>query len=174
MRVFGTPGDFKLANPDVTAVIRKRDGWLTDFWRNRAILPSLDQLDTLTEVDSIWQVHPVATVGEQQFPFLARRVTALADGVEVDAIANVLGQRYRAVTVYRLHASQPRLHMTTTVSVDGGGKAGPVAFGDLVKWDNATYYVDDVPTPRMSYKGIGRWIGRRGAGGDLVFRATEP
>ncbi len=51
-RVFGKPGDYALENAAVTAVVRKRDGWLTDLWRNTLILPTADPARTPTSTRS--------------------------------------------------------------------------------------------------------------------------
>lgn len=170
LRVFGTPGDPKLENAAVTAVVRRSDGFLVDFWRNRPILPSSAQLGTLTDVDALWQLVPSVRFGDKSAPVLAARVSQLADAIEVDGVAELEGVRYRARSVFRLHPSEPRLTLTTTFSVDGGAESGPIELGDEVKWGNTRYWVEGLGQPRMKYKGPAKWVGRRGAGGDLMLR----
>lgn len=170
LRVFGTAGDPKLENADVTAVVRRTDGFLVDFWRNRPILPTTSQLGTLTDVDAIWQIHPIVRFGDKSAPALAQRVSTLSDGIEVEGIAELSGVRYRTRTLHRLHPREARLSMTTTFSVDGGAASGPIEFGDEVKWGNTRYYVEGLGQPRMKYEGAAKWVGRRGAGGDLMLR----
>jgi hypothetical protein len=173
-RVFATPGDYKLENHAVTAVVRKTDGWLTDFWRRSAILPTAPQLGTETAIDALWQVHPIVRLGDTDVPVLATRVARLADGIEVEGIAKAAVTSYRAKTRFRLHPSEPRLLMTTTFSVEGGAAAGRIGLGDAIRWGNVDYVVDGLSQPRARYQGYARFIGRRGAGGDLLVRALEP
>ena len=170
LRVFAKAGDLALSNAVVTAVVRKSDGFLTEFWRNRATLPTTEQLGTLTDIDAIWQIHPVVRRGDDSAPVLASRVAVLADGIEVEGVAELGGVKYRAVTVHRLHPSEPRLLMTTTFHIESGADFAAVNFGDEVKWGNTTYYVEGVAKPRLKFKGHADWIGRRGAGGDLMLR----
>lgn len=170
LRIFAKEGDFALSNGAITAVVRKKDGWLTELWRNRAVLPTSEQLGTLTDVDGIWQVHPIVRQGDKRVAVLASRIAALADGIEVEGSAELGGVRYRAVTVHRLHPTAPRLVMTTTFSVEGGGPAGAVEFGDEIKWGNTPYYVEGIGKPRLKFSGHARWVGRHGAGGDLMLR----
>jgi hypothetical protein len=174
LRVFAKPGDYKLQNVSVTAVVRKKDGWLTELWRNGAVLPTAPQLGTITNIDGLWQLHPIVRLGDTNVVVSARRVTRLADAIEVDGVAEAVGARYRAVTRYRLHPSEPRLVMTTTFSVEGGAAAGGLGLGDAFKWGNVEYVVDGLKKPRMKFEGHARWIGRRGAGGDLILRARAP
>ena len=101
---------------------------------------------------------------------LASRVALLADGIEVEGVAELAGVRYRAVTVHRLHPTKPRLLMTTTFRIESGATSAAVEFGDEVKWGNATCYVEGVAKPRLKFKGHADWMGRRGAGGDLMLR----
>jgi hypothetical protein len=173
-RVFAKPGDYKLQNPAVTAVVRKQDGWLTDLWRNSAILPTAPQLGTETAIDALWQVHPIVRIGDTSVPVLAVRVARLADAIEVEGIAKAAATSYRATTRYRLHPREPRLVMTTTFSVVGGAAAGKIGLGDAIKWGNVDYVVEGLAKPRPRHKGYARFIGRRGAGGDLLLRALEP
>jgi hypothetical protein len=174
LRVFAGAGDWKLQNPLVTAVIRKRDGWLTEFWRNTLVLPTSDQLDTLTEVDGIWQVMPVVRIGDKNYPVEATRVAALPHGLEVEGSVTLGNFTFKAVTTHSLHPIEPRIRMKTTFSVVGGVASGPLSLGDEIKWGNVMPYVDAVPKPRLSYKGRVEWVGRRGAGGDLMLRPIEP
>lgn len=174
LRVFATAGDWKLQNLAATAVIRKSDGWLTEFWRNPLVLPTSDQMDTLTEVDGIWQVMPVVRIGDKNYPVQAVRVAALPHGVEVEGTVQLGNFVFRAVTTHTLHPVEPRIRMVTTFSVDGGVASGPLSLGDEIKWGNVMPYVDAVAKPRLSYKGRIQWVGRRGAGGDLMLRPVEP
>lgn len=174
LRVFATPGDYKLENPFSTAVVRRKDGWLTEFWRSGAILPTAPQLGTITDIDGIWQFHPIVRLGDTNVVVQARRVTRLTDAIEVEGLAEATGAKYRAVTRYRLHPKEPRLKISTTYSVEGGAAAGGLGLGDAFKWGNVAYVVDGLPRPRDRFQGHARWIGRRGAGGDLVLRARDP
>lgn len=171
LRVFARPGDFKLSNRAITAVVRKRDGWLTELWRNGPVLPTVEQLGTTTDIDALWQLYPVARLGKKDYPVLAARVGVTADAIEVEGVADTPVGKIRALTRYRMHPTEPRLTMTTRFSVDGGAAVGGgLGLGDAFKWGNVRYYVEGVWPPRMKYKGRARWIGRRGAGGDLLLR----
>jgi hypothetical protein len=173
LRVFAKPGDFALKNDVVTAVVRKSDGFLTEFWRNQPTLPTSEQLGLTTNIDGIWQIVPVVRLGDVNHPLLASRVSALADGIEVEGVTQVKGVTMHATSVYRLHPSEPRLMTTTTLRFDGDHSPGPIELGDEVKWGNTTYFVEGVKTPGMKYKGHARWVGRKGAGGDLMLRPTS-
>jgi hypothetical protein len=174
LRVFATPGDYKLANRDVTAVVRRQDGWLTELWRNRPRLPTTDQLGTLTDVDGIWQVHPVLYVSEKElYPVVAQRVAATPDGVESEGYARIGPTVYHVHTQYRLDAARSALELRTTFRLDSPAPAPSVGFGHAVKWGNVDYYLDGTPQPKLAHRGYARWIGRHGAGGDLLLRAAN-
>jgi hypothetical protein len=170
LRVFGTPGDPKLQNGSVTAVVRRTDGFLVDFWRARPTLPTTGGLGTLTNIDAIWQLHPIVRFGDKSAPVLAARVASLADGIEVEGVAELAGVRYRARTLHRLHPKEARLTSTTTFRVESGAPSGPIELGDEVKWGNTRYWVEGLGQPRLKFKGSARWVGRKGAGGDLMLR----
>jgi hypothetical protein len=175
LRVFAQPGDYKLQNPVVAAVVRKRDGWLTEFWPMRPRIPTSDQLGTETDIDGIWQVHPIVyTLSDNKpLPITIARVAALADAIETEGVVDVAGVRYRALTHYRLDPQRPVLRISTAFSVHGGGPGGPIGLGDLIKWGNVPYVVEGVSPPRMTYRGPARFIGRRGAAGDLLLRRGD-
>ena len=175
LRVFALPGDYKLENSLVTAVVRKRDGSLTEFWPARPRIPTSDQLGTESDIDGLWQVQPILyTLSDNKpQPITIARVTALADAIETEGVIDIAGVRYRALTHYRLDPRRAVLKITTAFSVDGGGPGGPIGLGDLVKWGNAPYIVEGLSQPRMTYRGPARWIGRRGAAGDLLLRRSD-
>jgi hypothetical protein len=175
LRVFALPGDYKLENSLVAAVVRKRDGFLTEFWPIRPRLPTSDQLGTESDIDGIWLVQPIVYTLSDNKPqtLTIARVTALADAIETEGVVDVAGVRYRALTHYRLDARRALLRITTSFSVDGGGPGGPIGLGDLVKWGNVPYVVEGLSPARMTYRGPARWIGRRGAAGDLVLRRGD-
>jgi hypothetical protein len=172
-RVFARPGDALLENTQATAVIRRRDGWLVDFWRNRPILPTAEQLGATTDIDGLWKLYQVLVVGGRTEAFLANQVTRLADGVRTDSQLELGGTVYYAATTYRLDPTRPRLTIVTELSTSGKYVNAPVGIGDAFKWGNVEYRVDGVLLPRMKYKGPARWIGRHGAGGDLLLRTLE-
>ena len=173
LRVFARAGDYKLESPHLVAVVRKRDGWLVDLFRRRALLPTVEQLGTTTNIDALWQMYPSVRVGKKDFAARASSVAIVQGAIEVDAVAHAPNAKYRAVTRYTLAADAPKLIATTRWSVVGGAASGAVQFGDEFKWGNVTYFVEGVQTPRMKYKGRAKWIGRRGAGGDLLLRSLS-
>lgn len=169
LRVFATPGDYKLENEHITAVVRKGDGWLTELWRNRAHLPTVEQLGTTCDIDALWQLYPIVRVGKKTHPVMATRVSMKKDAIEVEGVADTSVGRIRAVTVHRVLPGEARLTMTSTFSAEDGSAVGAVGFGDEFKWGNVQYYVEGVWPPRMKFEGRAKWIGRRGAGGDLML-----
>jgi hypothetical protein len=175
LRVFALPGDYKLENALVTAVVRKRDGFLTEFWPVRPRLPTSDQLGTESDIDGIWQIQPIVyTLSDNKpQPITIGRVATRADAIETEGVIDVAGVRYRALTHFRLDPRRAVLRITTSFSVDGGGPGGPIGLGDLVKWGNVPYVVEGISPPRMTYRGPARWIGRRGAAGDLLLRRSD-
>jgi hypothetical protein len=176
LRVFAKAGDYKLENQLVTAVVRRKDGWLTEFWQNRARLPTAPQLGTVTDIDGLWQVHPIVfdTRDRSSAPFVAHRVIMLEQAVEAEYTAELGGLTYRARTAFRLATDAPRLELETRFSVDGGQAPSQIGFGDAVKWGNVAYWVEGAGRPRSKLSAPARWIGRRGAGGDLLLESPEP
>ncbi len=63
LRVGAKVGDLALVNRSVTAVVRKSDGWLVDFWKNQPALPTVPQLKLDTAIDGLWQLHPTLNSG---------------------------------------------------------------------------------------------------------------
>lgn len=167
--MFAQAGDWALSSSQLTAVIRKRDGWLTDLWRRPLILPSAPALGVDTQVDALWQFHPVASVGDKDYAFRAKSTRALSDGLEVTSEVELSGRTLRAVTVFRLDPTLPKISLETRYSASDGAAVG-ARLGDAFKWGNVQYYVSGLGKPRMSYKGSAKWIGRRGAQGDLLLR----
>jgi hypothetical protein len=174
LRVFATPGDYKLQNSEATAAIRRQDGWLTEFWPNRVRLPSTPQLGTTSDIDGIWQVHPVLYVSQKEaYPFVARRVSLRADGIETEGYTRVGAVVYQARTLYQLARDTRKLRISTTFSLDGKRAPKALGAGHAIKWGNVSYYLDTAPSPKLAHKGPATWIGRRGAAGDLLFRARQ-
>src|SRR5215211_1014193 len=64
MRIGGKPGDLVLRSRSVTAIVRKRDGWLLDFFPNDGGSASAPQLKALPRIDGLWQLHPVLHDGK--------------------------------------------------------------------------------------------------------------
>jgi hypothetical protein len=173
LRVFARVGDPKLENEQVTAVVRASDGWLVDYWRNHAILPTSPQLGATTNIDGLWKVYQVLTVAKRKFEVVADQVVPVSDGIRTEAVTNVGRAKLRVVTTYRLDPLAARLRLVTEVSAEGSKPAGPIGIGDVVKWGNVQFHVDGLPRPRLKYSGRARWVGRRGAGGDLLLRTLE-
>lgn len=168
-RVFAKPGDWAFGNSELTAVVRKRDGWLTELWRARPTVPSAPALGVASNIDSLWQFHQVASVGDKDYAFKALSSRALGSALEVTSQLELSGRLIRAVTLYEPDASAPKLRLTTTFSAPDGRALG-ARLGDALRWGNVQYYVSGVQAPRMSYKGSANWIGRQGAQGDLLLR----
>lgn len=170
LRVFGRPGDPRLRSPDAVAVVRKRDGVLVDFWRRGAHLPTLPQLGTTADIDGLWRFQPVVVVGKREYAVVAKR-TVTKRGV-IEAVGRVTPGKttLEVTTTYRLDPKRPRLVIESRLVPVSGPDPQRIAFGDTFKWGNVTYYVGGLPVPRMKHEGDTSWIGRRGAGGDLLLR----
>ncbi|MCC6216078.1 MAG: CehA/McbA family metallohydrolase [Polyangiaceae bacterium] len=173
LRVFGAPGDPLLEGRDVVAVVRRSDGWLVDLWRTRPILPSAPQLGTEASADALWYLAPAAFFDRVAHPVVASETRWLEDGVEVAGVVEVVKVRLSARTRYRVAADAPRVSVETTWTVLSAADRPKVALGDEVRWGNVTHHVEGVTPPRLSYAGRARWVGRRGAGGDLLLRAAS-
>src|SRR5262245_20782925 len=59
MRIGDKARDLVLRSRTVTAIVRKRDGWLLDFFPNDGGSASAPQLKGLPRIDGLWQLHPV-------------------------------------------------------------------------------------------------------------------
>ncbi len=173
LRVFAAPGDFKLENELATAVVRKKDGWLTELWSNRATLPTAKQLGVTTDIDALWRFFPMVQLGKRTFPVVASRVAMVPDGIETDGTADTGSSVYRAVTTYKMDRRRARVEIISRFSVVGGKASGGIKLGDSVKWGNVSYWVGGLPRPPMKFQGRTKWVGRRGAGGDLVLRPID-
>lgn len=171
LRVFAEPGDLLLRNAEVSAVVRRRDGALVDFVRERPILPSADQLGTMTEIDGVWELVPVLMRpgGRSVTPQTAAvhkdaGAVQVASTLELDQVR--VGVRLR----YELAPGRPLLRISVTF-----GAESPIPpelkLGLLARWGNLSYFVEGNPMPLVSYAGPVSWVGRRGAGGDLLLRA---
>jgi hypothetical protein len=173
LRIGGKPGDLVLRNRSVTAIVRKRDGWLLDFFPNDGGSSSAPQLKGLGQIDGLWQLHPVLHDGKTPINLTAATVRIAGDAIEAESRVGLGAGTLRVVTSYRLDADQPRLLMTSRFQHIGGGKVAHLSFGDSVKWGNVDYFVDGRGKVPGRYSAQGRWIGRRGAGGDLILRTLE-
>jgi hypothetical protein len=173
MRIGGRRGDLVLRSRSATAIIRKRDGWLLDFFPNDGGSASAPQLKGLARIDGLWQLHPVLYDGKLPINLTASEVRIAGDSVEAVSQVALGAGTLRVVTSYRLDADRPRLLITSRFQHVGGGRVVHLSFGDSVKWGNVDYVVDGQRAP-WRYSASGRWIGRHGAGGDLILRTLEP
>lgn len=174
LRVFAEPRDWLMQNAEVSAVVRRRDGALVDFLRQRAILPTAAELGTTTEIDGIWELVPVL-VRPGQADLMPRRAL-VQRGSDAVSVATVLESEQDRVTVqlrYQLQAARPALQIAARFEAD---RVLPpqVRVGLLVRWGNLSYFVPGNSAPLRSYAGPTTWVGRRGAGGDLLLRALAP
>ncbi|HVJ19086.1 MAG TPA: CehA/McbA family metallohydrolase [Polyangiaceae bacterium] len=171
LRVFGAAGDPKLENGEATAIIRSVDGALVDFFRRRAFLPTIDQLDTVADVDGLWEVVPMMHLfgSSNTVAVPAKRVGLVADGVEAVGEITLGGARIEAQTTYRIDATRPLLRIVTTFRLLSGYWPKDLGYGHTVRWGNVSYFVEGAGE-KTHYAGHARWVGRRGAGGDLVLK----
>ena len=76
LRVGGAPGDLAVSNRSVTAIVRRADGWLVDFWRNTKEPSTSPQLKSATNVDGQWLMHPIIRDSRGPSNVLAHSVRA--------------------------------------------------------------------------------------------------
>ncbi len=174
LRIFGKAGDLALRNQSVTAIVRKSDGWLVDFWPNDERAPTEPQLGTLSSVDGLWVLHPVLFDGMATIHPTAREVRAAGNVVEAVADLPLGAGTVEVITSYELEGEAARLLVTTRFVHKHGGKVSHVSLGDEVKWGNVDYYVEGHGLTPEHFSGNARWVGRRGAGGDLMLETLEP
>ena len=172
LRVTASPGDPKLENGELTAVVRRRDGWLTELWPKRLRLPTEPQLGTTTDIDALWQLFPCVRIGKETHPIVASSVTRSPGAIVTEGSVRVQGAEFHARTEFRLEPAAAKIVLSTTFSVKGR-PAQNVGFGDAVRWGNVQYVVAGQPRALSEFHGTAAWIGRHGAAGDLLLR-TRP
>ncbi len=173
MRVTGQPGDLALENPAAVAVVRRSDGWLVDFWPTTPVAATAPQLAGLTAIDGLWLMHPVVVTARAVYALTAETVRTTADAVETVSTVDLGAGRLEVVTSYQLDPTAPRIVITTRARHAGGGRLAAVSIGDVVKWGNVDYFVDGVGRAGERFSGHARWVGRKGASGDLVLTALD-
>lgn len=172
MRVFAQPGDLAQTNGLVTLVVRKKDGWLIDFWHNKPTKATGGQLGGHTHMDGLWQLHPVLHDGKNQADVVASKVNIRGDSIETSATLGLGAARVEVKTSYRLEPDQPRIIITTKFTHLAGGRLTHLNLGDAVKWGNTDYFVDG-KRQKATYSGKGKWVGRQGASGDMKLTTLE-
>lgn len=173
LRVGGRPGDLALVGKDVVAIVRKSDGYLVDFWRSRPTAASAAQLKLTPNIDGLWMLHPVVIDGHMPHNLTARSVRAAGNAIETVAEVALGAGRLQVTTLFSLDATSPKLIIESTLQHVSGGKLTHVALGDLLKWGNTDYFVEGHGRTRATFSGAGTWVGRHGAGGDLLLRTLE-
>ena len=170
LRVGAKVGDFALVNGSVTAVIRKSDGWLVDFWPNRPAPPTAPQLKLEAAIDGLWQLHPTLNSGAGPENVTAESVRIDGDSVLAVSTLALGAGTVRVSTRYRLDQNRPKLDIETRIEHVSGGKV-TLTLGDAVKWGNVDYFVEGEGRTKPTFSGRGHWVGRRGAGGDLILES---
>lgn len=170
LRVMGRPGDWVLQNAQVTAVVRQRDGALVDFWRNDAVPPSVPQLKSDSHIDGLWVLQPLLKDSRGSQLLSATRVEADGASIVASARASLGAGSVEVTTRYRLDGDLPAVIVDGEVRHVAGGKV-VFGMGDLVKWGNVDYFVGGLGRRRGSYSGRAPWVGRKGAGGDLLIES---
>jgi hypothetical protein len=172
LRIFGQPGDPKLENEKVTAVVRSLDGFLVDFYQKAPLLPSFDQLGTTTDIDGLWEIVPVvflfSTSGTVYVK--SKSVTSTSDTISSVGEVTVGGCTFAVESTYRLDRARAALNLATSYRVVSGTPPRDLGLGHLMRWGNVPYFVEGSPGPKRHFSGRTRWVGRSGAGGDLLFR----
>jgi hypothetical protein len=173
LRIGARPGDLAIRSRSATAIVRKQDGYLVDFFRNDGGESSAPQLKGKTNVDGLWLVHPVLHDGKRAINLAAREVRLRGDVIEAESLVALGAGAVKVVTSYRLDASEPRLIVTSRFEHLQGGRVAHLSLGDSVKWGNVDYYVEGYGRTPWRFSAHARWIGRRGAGGDLMLKTLE-
>lgn len=168
LRIGGLPGDLGLRNSRVTAIVRKQDGFLVDFWTNQRTLPTAPQLRDTTNADGLWQLTPFINDGYKQRSFRYEEVRSVGDSVVASANVAIAGARVRIETSYRLTPNEPEVVLTTRFIHVAGGTTN-LKFQEGLKWGNADYFVEGVADPLSTFEGRARSVGRHGLCGDLKW-----
>jgi hypothetical protein len=98
LRIGSAPGDLGLRTVRVTAVVRKADGWLVDFWTNQRILPTAPQLKDVTNADGLWQLTPYLDDGQKARAVVYDEVEIVDDVIVATANVSVAGTLLRVQT----------------------------------------------------------------------------
>ncbi len=174
LRVGARPGDLALRNSQVTAVVRRKDGSLVDFWRNEPTPPTTEQLQGEDYVDGLWTLSPQLRDARGPLNLAAQEVRAVEAGIEALARVSLGAGVVQVLTRYQLDGELPRLRIVSRLRHEGGGRLEGVGLGDLIKWGNTDYFVEGLGRTKSTYSGRARWVGRRGAGGDLRLATEQP
>ncbi len=172
LRMFAEPGDPKLENEKVTAVVRSLDAALVDFFPKAPILPSIDQLGTTTDIDGVWEIVPVVFLFSTHgtVPVKAKSVSSTSDTISSVGEVTVGGCTFAVESSYRIDRARAAIQLATKYRVLSGVPPRDLGLGHLMRWGNVSYFVEGSPGPKRHFAGRTRWVGRSGAGGDLVFR----
>ncbi len=150
-------------------IVRKSDGWLVDFWTNAPTPPTVPELGATTAIDGMWLFHPVLWDGRTRVNLTASSVRIAGDAIETESEVSLGAGKVRVVTDYRLDGDKPRVIVDSRVEHMKGGRLASVGLGDAVKWGNVDYFLQGVGRAPPRFFGHARWIGRKGACGDLVL-----
>lgn len=174
LRVFARPGDLRLDNAEVTAVVRARDGALVDFLRQGPVMPSGDTLGSTTPIDGVWDLLPIVLIdGSPVARPESIRVLTVGDRVRVMGALRTAAHAFLVQTDYSLAPTLPRLNVSVRLTSALPLPAG-LELGLEVRFGNTGYWVSGHDAALTSFEGLAHWVGRRGAGGDLLLRAAEP
>ncbi len=174
LRALGKAGDFGLRNQSVTAVVRKKNGWLIDFWRNTPTLPTAPQLKKLTHIDGLWVLEPVLVDGSREHSVIADQVMLDEASVVARSLLKLGSGTLEFSRRYTLSERRPALIIETQLRHVDGGRISHIAFEERLKWGNVDYFTDSQGRISKSFRGRAHWVGRKGAGGDLKLIAIEP
>jgi hypothetical protein len=174
LRVSAKPLDLRLDNAEVIAVVRASDGALVDFLRRGVVLPSSDALGATTGIDGVWDLSPIVLVGGTPAPRPeSNRVLALPDRVRSTGWVRLSKSWIAVQTDYVLDSSRPRLGVELRFTSQQP-LPPELEAGLELRWGNTAYFVSGQVRPLSNFEGLASWVGRRGAGGDLLLRAAEP
>lgn len=174
LRAAAEPGDTLLRNAQVSAVIRRKDGTLADFWNEKPSPSSTPQLRGLTAIDGLQSLRRVLWVGSLEIDLGDKEQVREERALLVRRTIRYSGAELSAETRYRLVPDQAAIEVETTLRHVGGGSLHGLRVGERVRWGNSDYFVDDQRAP-SSFLGKARRVARHGAGGDLaLFDRNRP
>ena len=172
LRVFAAPGDLGLRNGAVTAIVRRKTGVLVDFWPNKPARPTVAQLGEMALIDGLWQLETQLVRGKSSHSVRVAAVRHEGEHIVVEGRSEVDGAIFGVATTFVLARGRAEIELDTRVTYERGSAPLEVSVHDVVRWGNADCFAEGHGRLPAAFKGRTRSIGRKGASGDLVFRAA--
>jgi hypothetical protein len=175
MRVFAAPGDLGLHNRAVTAIVRRRDGVLVDFWPNRPQPATVAQLGDVLNVDGLWEWRQRLAANGHSSSVTAGSIagiTAVHDAIELQSSLSLGKSDFEVRTRFHLaEGDGARLEVETRVTLVQGSAPVGLQLYDTIKWGNVPVYAAGRGRIDGTFTGNVAWVGRKGASGDLALES---